>query len=101
MKIAKVAITNVLLWAFIWSPYAIVSMIGTFGDRRLVTPLVSQLPAFFAKSASALNPIVFALSHPKYKEALDNCSCFKKSTDSSGAADQETKMQTLKPTDTA
>merc|ERR1712055_278098 len=46
VKIAKVAITNVLLWFFTWTPYAVVSMIGVFGDQMWVTPLVAQLPAF-------------------------------------------------------
>merc|ERR1719412_2980897 len=35
LKIAKVAITNVWLWACIWSPYAIVVMIACFGDRSV------------------------------------------------------------------
>jgi len=70
MKIAKVAITNVMLWFSIWTPYACVTMIGQFGNRSLITPLVSQLPAFLAKTASVINPFVFAVSHPKYREAL-------------------------------
>ena len=32
-------------------------MIGCFGNRSLVTPLVSALPAFLAKTASCFNPI--------------------------------------------
>jgi len=95
VKIAKVAITNVMLWVGIWSPYAIVCMISCFGDRTLVTPLVSQLPAFFAKIASCLNPVVFAVSHPKYREALAiKCACMgigDKPND-----DNQTKMQTMK-----
>lgn len=70
IRIAKVAITNVCLWAGIWSPYAIIVMVACFGNRAAVSPLVSQLPSFFAKTASCLNPIVFAISHPKYREAL-------------------------------
>ena len=46
VKIAKVAITNVLLWFSTWTPYAVVSMIGVFGDQMWITPLVAQLPAF-------------------------------------------------------
>ena len=65
MRIAKVAITNVCLWALIWTPYASVVMIAAFGNRNLITPLVSQLPSFMAKTASCINPIVFAVSHPK------------------------------------
>ena len=30
----------------------------------------SQVPSFIAKTASCLNPIVYAMSHPKYREAL-------------------------------
>jgi hypothetical protein len=48
------------------TPYAMIVMIACFGNRSLVTPLTSQLPSFFAKTASCLNPIVFAISHPKY-----------------------------------
>ena len=48
------------------TPYAMIVMVACFGNRSLVTPLASQLPSFFAKTASCLNPIVFAISHPKY-----------------------------------
>ena len=65
VRIAKVAITNVALWALIWTPYAAVVLIAAFGNRELITPLVSQIPSFMAKTASCLNPIVFAVSHPK------------------------------------
>ena len=87
VKIAKVAITNVLLWVCTWTPYAVITMIGVFGNQMLVTPLVAQLPSFLgdlthpappspphlgvaAKTSSCLNPIVFAVSHPKFREAL-------------------------------
>lgn len=76
VRIAKVAITNVSLWICIWTPYAVVVMIAAFGDRNMVTPLVSQLPSFCAKLASVLNPFVFAISHPKFREAVaEKCPC--------------------------
>ncbi len=40
------AITNVVLWAAAWTPYAVVAMIGCYGNQMLVTPLVSQIPIF-------------------------------------------------------
>ena len=98
VKIAKVAITNVLLWVATWTPYATIAMIGVFGNQMLITPLVAQLPSFLgnlvsffhpsspciltlpacnpaepsfsAKTSSCLNPIVFAVSHPKFREAI-------------------------------
>ena len=71
-------------------------LLSLLNNYQLVTPLFSQLPAFFgrlclyfrffeddifleaffdhlfciAKLASALNPLVYAISHPKYREAL-------------------------------
>ena len=70
MRIAKVAITNVLIWFLAFTPYAIVSLIGCFGNRSLVTPLVCQIPSMFLKTACCFNPLVFAGSHPKFREGL-------------------------------
>ena len=36
MKIAKVAITNVLIWVAAWTPYAVIAMMGCFGNSALV-----------------------------------------------------------------
>ena len=47
---------------------------GAFGNRQAVTPLISQVPSFFCKVGSCLNPVVMMLSHPKYRNALvDKC----------------------------
>jgi len=70
MKICKVAVTNVFMWIAIWTPYAGVVMMAVFGDRNKITPLMAQCPSMAAKAATCFNPIVFALSHPKYREAL-------------------------------
>jgi len=70
VRIAKVAITNVMLWVIIWSPYAMVVIIACFGNKAVITPMVSQIPSFMAKSACCINPVVFAVSHPKYRIAL-------------------------------
>ena len=75
VRIAKVAITNVLLWIIAWSPYAIIVMIGQFGGMNLLTPVVTQLPSFFAKTASAFNPMVYAISHPKYDQISAEAIC--------------------------
>jgi len=77
-KIAKVAITNVILWYLTWTPYAVVVMMGQFGDRTSLSPLASQIPSMMAKCVSCMNPIVFAVSHPKFREAMRiHLPCFK------------------------
>ena len=49
VKIAKVAITNVMLWVCIWTPYAAVCALPALGYASALTPLVSQLPSFLGK----------------------------------------------------
>jgi hypothetical protein len=55
----QVAITNVMLWFCIWTPYAAITMIAQFGNPMLITPVISQLPSFLgtnidqAESSSA------------------------------------------------
>ena len=69
-------------------------MLGCFGNRKLVSPLVSALPAFLAKTASCLNPIVFAISHPKYRQALtEKLPCL---GIGEKASESGTQMQTVK-----
>jgi hypothetical protein len=41
----QVAITNVVLWASIWTPYAVVNLIPVLGNVHFVTPMMSQIPA--------------------------------------------------------
>jgi len=41
----QVAITNVMLWVCIWTPYAIVNLIPTLGNVNTVSPMMSQIPA--------------------------------------------------------
>ncbi|XP_066962912.1 compound eye opsin BCRH2-like [Macrobrachium rosenbergii] len=70
VRIAKVAVANVFLWLLTWTPYAYVVMKGLYGNQDDLTPLVSALPGLIAKTASVYNPIMFAISHPKFRLAL-------------------------------
>jgi len=68
IRAAKVAIVNVTLWIFAWTPFTAISMLGTWHDNTFVTPLISELPIVCAKTSALYNPIIYALSHPKYRE---------------------------------
>lgn len=45
MRIAKACFTIFFLYVCAWTPYAIASLIGAFGDRKLLTPLATMIPA--------------------------------------------------------
>lgn len=64
----KVSIMNVTMWLTAWTPFAIICMIGTWGDVSKITPLVSAIPVILAKTSCAYNPMIYAISHPKYRE---------------------------------
>lgn len=70
IRIAKVAMTTVFLWFMAWTPYLILAWLGILTSGEMLTPLTSIWGAVFAKSAACYNPIVYALSHPKYRQAL-------------------------------
>lgn len=70
IRAAKVALINVTLWVFAWTPFAVVCMLGTWGDTSVITPLISEIPVLFAKTSAVYNPIIYALSLPKYRQCL-------------------------------
>lgn len=70
IRIAKVSVTNVTLWLTSWTPFAVICLIGTWGDVSKITPLVSAIPVIMAKASCVYNPLIYAISHPKYRECL-------------------------------
>lgn len=70
VRIAKVAFTIFFLFLCAWTPYAVVAIIGAFGNVELLTPHVAMLPAVFAKSVSCIDPWIYAINHPRYRQEL-------------------------------
>lgn len=84
----QVAFMTICLWFMAWTPYLILSLLGVFSDRSWLTPMTSIWGAVFAKAGSAYNPIVYGISHPKYRAALhDKFPCLKCGSDSSKGGD--------------
>lgn len=71
IRIAKACFTIFFLYVCAWTPYAIVALIGSFGNPLLLTPVATMIPAVAAKSVSCLDPWVYAISHPRYRQALE------------------------------
>ncbi|XP_063615489.1 rhodopsin-like [Penaeus indicus] len=69
-RLAKVALMTVTLWFMAWTPYFIINYGGMF-NKPMVTPLFSIWGSVFAKANAVYNPIVYAISHPKYRAALE------------------------------
>ncbi|XP_012541211.3 opsin, blue-sensitive isoform X1 [Monomorium pharaonis] len=71
MRITKAAFTIVFLFVLAWTPYAAVALIGAYGNREILTPLSTMLPAIFAKIVSCIDPWIYAINHPRYRQELE------------------------------
>lgn len=74
-RLAKVALVTISLWFMAWTPYLVINFTGIF-RLGTVSPLNTIWGAVFAKTSAVYNPIIYAISHPKYKAALfKTCPC--------------------------
>lgn len=67
IKLAVLVIIVISLFFLSWTPYAIVALLGIFGKKELITPIVSMVPALFCKTAACVNPFIYIISHPKFR----------------------------------
>ncbi|KPJ02105.1 PREDICTED: opsin-3 [Papilio xuthus] len=70
IRIAKVAFTIFFMFVCGWTPYAFVTMTGAYGDRSLLTPVATMIPAVCCKIVSCIDPWVYAINHPRYRAEL-------------------------------
>jgi r-opsin len=68
-KLAKVALMTISLWFMAWTPYLIINFTGVLGKTK-ISPLATIWGSVFAKANAIYNPIVYGISHPKYRAAL-------------------------------
>jgi len=70
IRIARTAMFNIAIWICGWTPYAAITLQGSMGKFDGLKPLTTTLPALMAKSISCYNPFVYAIGHPKYRQAM-------------------------------
>ncbi|CAG7731959.1 unnamed protein product, partial [Allacma fusca] len=67
----RVIFTIIICFLIAWTPYAIASLIGQFGDEsNPLSRLGTAIPAIFAKTSVVFNPIVYGISHPHFRSAV-------------------------------
>ncbi|XP_055610998.1 rhodopsin-like [Uranotaenia lowii] len=69
IKLAKVALVTISLWFMAWTPYLVINYAGIFKTAP-ISPLATIWGSLFAKANAVYNPIVYGISHPKYRAAL-------------------------------
>jgi hypothetical protein len=66
----QIAAIMIGLFIVSWLPYALIAQFGITGLDNLVTPYSTEIPVIVAKASAIWNPIVYALTHPRYRVAL-------------------------------
>ncbi|EDS36738.1 opsin-1 [Culex quinquefasciatus] len=69
IRLAKVALVTISLWFLAWTPYLVINYTGIF-KAAPISPLATIWGSLFAKANAVYNPIVYGISHPKYRAAL-------------------------------
>nr|AEG78684.1 green-sensitive opsin [Gryllus bimaculatus]BAR40297.1 green sensitive opsin [Gryllus bimaculatus] len=99
-KLAKVALMTISLWFFAWTPYLVINYTGIF-DGAKISPLATIWSSLFAKANAVYNPIVYGISHPKYRAALQkkfpSLACANAEDDTSSVASGATTCTEEKP----
>lgn len=70
-RLAKVALMTISLWFMAWTPYLAINFTGIF-QLGTISPLNTIWGSLFAKANAVYNPIIYGISHPKYRAALFN-----------------------------
>nr|APY20654.1 long wavelength sensitive opsin [Pogonus chalceus] len=68
-KLAKIALMTISLWFVAWTPYLVINYAGIFETKK-ISPLATIWGSLFAKANAVYNPIVYGISHPKYRAVL-------------------------------
>ncbi|XP_025192489.1 opsin-2-like isoform X2 [Melanaphis sacchari] len=70
IRLGYVVVGVIMLWFISWTPYAMVALLGVFNQKEYITPLNSMIPALFCKAASCMDPWIYAITHPRFKNEL-------------------------------
>ena len=69
-KVAKTSAIMVTGFLIGWTPYAVVSLYAASGHAENISPLLSSVPAMFAKTTTSYNPIIYFFMYDRFKVSL-------------------------------
>ena len=92
MQMAKVAAMTIGFFLASWLPYASIAAMGMLypHEAMMISPMWSEVPVMLAKTSGMWNPIIYAISHPKFRAEVDKtfpwllCLCMPKTDENSG-----------------
>ncbi|XP_075072288.1 opsin-VA-like [Mixophyes fleayi] len=69
-EVTRMVIIMILAFLICWSPYAAFSILVTAHPTIDLDPRLSAIPAFFAKTASMYNPVIYVFMNKQFRRCL-------------------------------
>ncbi|XP_067942051.1 opsin-3-like [Watersipora subatra] len=63
-------ITSAAFYLAAWSPYAVICMLVSFGDAKLVPPILFTWLGFMAKLSFIFDPVIYIFTNNQYRKEL-------------------------------
>ncbi|XP_046548607.1 visual pigment-like receptor peropsin [Haliotis rubra] len=68
INILRMCFTLVLVFLICWLPYAIMSLLATFGQAESIPIWLTVIPVMSAKLSSCLNPLIYVVVSNKFRQ---------------------------------
>ncbi|KAM3912882.1 vertebrate ancient opsin-like [Leptodactylus fuscus] len=69
-EVTRMVVIMILAFLICWTPYAAFSILVTAHPTIELDPRLSAIPAFFAKTASMYNPIIYVFMNKQFRRCL-------------------------------
>uniref|UniRef100_A0A8C5Q159 G-protein coupled receptors family 1 profile domain-containing protein n=1 Tax=Leptobrachium leishanense TaxID=445787 RepID=A0A8C5Q159_9ANUR len=69
-EVTRMVIIMIIAFLICWSPYAAFSILVTARPTIELDPRLSAIPAFFAKTASMYNPVIYVFMNKQFRRCL-------------------------------
>ena len=60
-RLSKMVTKLICVWAFAWTPYAIMAIWAMFFDSYNLSPLMGVIPILFCKISAGANALIYGL----------------------------------------
>nr|ANV21071.1 vertebrate ancient long opsin [Geotria australis] len=93
-QVTRMVVVMILAFLFCWMPYATFSIVVTACPSIHIDPLLAAVPAFFSKTATVYNPVIYVFMNKQFRDCFLQvlpCGGLKKSsvTQTAGARNTE------------
>ncbi|XP_003279347.2 medium-wave-sensitive opsin 1 [Nomascus leucogenys] len=69
-EVTRMVVVMVLAFCFCWGPYAFFACFAAANPGYPFHPLMAALPAFFAKSATIYNPVIYVFMNRQFRNCI-------------------------------